>query len=266
MLGGSWGNKPQKPERLQRPLLLVSSFEPRAKSLSKCTEEKRLSPRTPCVLGLGPTSLPPAGEPVSPGCVWLWTPLGEQEGDRVWGSLTCGGQGHRSPEGGSRLAPGSSRTSPALCGTRLVAADPTRKAAPPEGRGRCVGHRGPRGPDRVGAEESQRGQGAGEQQSQASGSLKTRVGRRRWYLQILGSPLHVPAVGLQGRLALLCGHPMHHGLQLGIPTHRSAPVGPIPLGPSDSRPPHPTARPDTHHLDLICWPCSLWPVPWAGPL
>lgn len=33
-----------------------------------------------------------------------------------------------------------------------------------------------------------------------------------WYLQILGSPLHAPAVALQGRLALLCGHPMHHGL------------------------------------------------------
>lgn len=53
-----------------------------------------------------------------------------------------------------------------------------------------------------------------------------------WYLQILGSPLHAPAVALQGRLALLCGHPMHHSLQLGKPTHPSAPLGPLGLCPS----------------------------------
>lgn len=60
-----------------------------------------------------------------------------------------------------------------------------------------------------------------------------RAGRKWWYLQILGSPLNTPAVAPQGRLALLCGHPMHHGLQ---------------------------------HLDFVCWPGSLLPIPWAAPL
>lgn len=48
------------------------------------------------------------------------------------GLLTCGGRSRRSPAGDSPPAPGSSRTSPALCGTRLGAADPTQIAAPPE--------------------------------------------------------------------------------------------------------------------------------------
>lgn len=49
----------------------------------------------------------------------------------------CGGQGPRSPEGGSRPAPGSSRTSPALCGTPLWAVGPARRAAPPSEIGRA---------------------------------------------------------------------------------------------------------------------------------
>lgn len=53
-----------------------------------------------------------------------------------------------------------------------------------------------------------------------------------FHLQILGSPLYTPAVALQGRLALLCGHPMHHGLQ---------------------------------HLNLICRSSSLEPIPRAAP-
>lgn len=86
---------------------------------------------------------------------------------RMQGLLTCGGQGRRSPAGGSRPAPGSSRTSPARCGTRLVAADPDQRAAPPgeqrvvpwdtlgprgagPGRGGGRGVRG--GRERVGAE------------------------------------------------------------------------------------------------------------------
>lgn len=58
------------------------------------------------------------------------------EGARaVCDSLTCGGQGHRNPEGGSQLAPGSSQTSLVLCGTPPVAEDPVQRAAPPEGKG-----------------------------------------------------------------------------------------------------------------------------------
>ena len=87
-------------------------------------------------------------------------------------------------------------------------------------RGRCHGtHWGGvldqgRAEEGGGGREGESGRRAAEQ---SSGSLKARVGRRWWYLQILGSPLHAPAVALQGRLALLCGHPMHHGLQLGTP-------------------------------------------------
>lgn len=106
--------------------------------------ETALPPNSLCP-GIGPNFPPPSwGACVS----WLWGcgHCCEQEGDRVRrGSLTCGGQGHRSPEGGSQLALGSSRTSPALCGTHLAAADPTQKAAPPEGRGWCMGHTEPRG-------------------------------------------------------------------------------------------------------------------------
>lgn len=65
--------------------------------------------------------------------------------------------------------------------------------------------------------EGREGESGSRAAEQSSGSLKARAGRRWWYLQILGSPLHAPAVALQGRLALLCGHPMHHGLQLGTP-------------------------------------------------
>lgn len=100
-------------------------------------------------------------------------------------------------------------------------------------RGWCHGTHWSQGsPDQGGGREP--GGGAvrrGRRVEQSSGSLKSRVGRRWWYLQILGSPLHTPAVALQGRLALLCGHPMHHGLQLGTPTHPSAPLGAILPGP-----------------------------------
>lgn len=161
------------------------------------------------------------------------TPLWGQEGGRVWHSLTCDGQGHRSPEGGSQLAPGSSQTSPALCGTRLAAADPIQRAAPPKEQ-RVVpwDTLGPR------VTRSGWGQRAGggavrrrRRAEQSSGSLKSRVGRKWWYLEILGSPLHTPAMALQGRLALLCSHPMHHGLQLSTPTYPSAPLGAILPGP-----------------------------------
>lgn len=47
----------------------------------------------------------------------------------------CGGRGRRSPGGGSLPAPGSSHTSPAPCGTRFAAADPTQRAAPPSDTG-----------------------------------------------------------------------------------------------------------------------------------
>lgn len=157
------------------------------------------------------------------------------------GLLTCAGPSHRDPEGGSQPAPGPNRTSPALCGTRLAAADPTQRAAPPEEQ-RVVpwDTLGPRGTRPGLGQRRARGVRRGrEQQNQSSGSLKTRVSSRWWYLQILGSPLHAPAVALQGGLALLCGHPMHHGLQLGTPTHPSAPPGPTPLrplGPSPSFP------------------------------
>lgn len=47
----------------------------------------------------------------------------------------CGGQGHKSPGGGSQPAPGSSRTSPAPCGIPLGDADPAQRAAPPSDTG-----------------------------------------------------------------------------------------------------------------------------------
>lgn len=111
------------------------------------------------------------------------------------GLLTCGGQGHRSPAGGSGPVPGSSRTSPTRCGTRLVAADPDQ-AAPGEqrvlpwdtlGAERRWTRAGAAGPGRGrwtrgGAEE---GVGVGRERKweeetaeQSSGSLKARVGRR----------------------------------------------------------------------------------------
>lgn len=90
-----------------------------------------------------------------------------------------------------------------------------------------------------------------------------RAGRKWWYLQILGSPLNTPAVAPQGRLALLCGHPMHHGLQLGTPTHQHH-WGPFLWVPQNL--PSPRGGSGTHHLDFVCWPGSLLPIPWAAPL
>lgn len=52
----------------------------------------------------------------------------------------CGGQGHRNPEGDSRLALGSSRTSLELCGTPPVAEDPAQTAAPPSDTGQPSEH------------------------------------------------------------------------------------------------------------------------------
>lgn len=52
----------------------------------------------------------------------------------------CGGQGHRNPEGDSRLALGSSRTSLVLCGTPPVAEDPAQRAAPPSDTGQPSEH------------------------------------------------------------------------------------------------------------------------------
>lgn len=88
-----------------------------------------------------------------------------------------------------------------------------------------------------------------------AGSLGAQVGRGWWYLQILGSPLHAPTVALQGRLALLCGHPMHHGLQLGTPTHPSAPCGPSP----------PFSTPEAQPHGSPSGPCQLAARPLAHP-
>ena len=45
--------------------------------------------------------------------------------------------------------------------------------------------------------------------------------------------------------------------------HHSGPFLWVPWAPAPS---HPAARPTTHHLDLVCRPPSLWPVPGVAPL
>lgn len=87
--------------------------------------------------------------------------------------------------------------------------------------------------------------GGVESQSRAGDSSS--LGPWHWsrYLQILGSLLHAPGMALQGSLALLCGHPMHHGLQLG-----TVPVSTTPssLGPS--------ACPPMQPVPLTIWTLS----------
>lgn len=76
--------------------------------------------------------------------------------------------------------------------------------------------------------------------------------------RILGSPLHAPAVALQGRLHL-CGHPMHHGLQLGTPPPPVSTTQAPSSGSLGPPPSHPAARPTTTIWILSAGPPSLWP-------
>lgn len=181
----------------------------------------------------------------------------------MWASLTCGGWGRRSPGGGSQLAPGSTQTSPALCGTRFVAADPTQRAALPEEQ-RVVSWDtpGPRGTNGVGTQESQsRGGLGGEQQNQSSGSLKTRAGRRcgtfRYWAALCMLQLWLCRAAWHSSVVTPCTIACSWA---NPPTHQHH------LGPWAFAPPCPAARPGAHHLDLVCWPHSLWPVPRAAPL
>lgn len=134
------------------------------------------------LLPLGPCTCPLPSSWGLPTYVWL-SPrtafLGE--GTRaVCDSLTCGGQGHRNPKGGSQLAPGSSQTSLALCGTPPAAEDPVQRAAPPEGQRVVV----PWDTLGQGVPDQSRGTGlraSGEgqvQRNQLSRPLNTRAGRK----------------------------------------------------------------------------------------
>lgn len=162
----------------------------------------------------------------------------------MWGSLTCGGQGHRSPTGGSRLAPGSSQTSPALCGTRLSAADPGRRAAPPEEQRWCHGTRGATGHQpRVGAEENQRGEGlGGSSRTSLQGPCKPEWagggGTFRYWAALCTFQLWLCRAAWHSSVVTPCTM----ACSWAHPPTWSAPLGPTPLGPSGSCPSSPDSK------------------------
>lgn len=107
-----------------------------------------------------------------------------------------------------------------------------------------MGHTGPRGTRQGWGRGEPEGAGSGrEQQSQASGSLKTRVGGRLVVPSDTGQPFARSSCGSAGPPGTPLWSPHAPWPAAGHTHPRSGPLGPIPPGPSGSCAPPPPQQP-----------------------